>query len=63
MGIFELLVVSDAIRDLVQARANAQTIRSQAIKEGMTLLYDDGMRKVGEGITTVDEVVRVTTFE
>ena len=63
VGIFELLVVSDAIRDLVQNRANAQNIRAQAIKEGMTLLYDDGIRKVREGITTIDEVVRVTTFE
>ena len=63
VGIFELLVISDAIRDLVQNRANAQNIRAQAIQECMTLLYDDGLRKVREGITTIDEVLRVTTFE
>ncbi|MHB8974221.1 MAG: GspE/PulE family protein [Pirellulaceae bacterium] len=63
VGIFELLVISDAIRDLVQNRANAQNIRAQAIKERMTLLYDDGLRKVREGVTTIDEVLRVTTFE
>jgi type II secretory ATPase GspE/PulE/Tfp pilus assembly ATPase PilB-like protein len=63
VGIFELLVISDAIRDLVQNRANAQNIRAQAIQECMTLLYDDGIRKVREGITTIDEVLRVTTFE
>jgi general secretion pathway protein E len=63
VGIFELLEVTDSVRDLVQNRANAQQIRAQALKEGMTLLYDDGCRKVREGITTVDEVMRVTTFE
>ena len=63
VGIFELLVVSDAIRDLVQNRSNAQRIRAQAIQEGMTLLYNDGIRKVSEGITTIDEVVRVTALE
>ncbi len=63
VGIFELLKVSDAIRDLVQSHANAQAIRAQATAEGMMLLYDDGMRKVREGITSIDEVVRVTTFE
>lgn len=63
VGIFELLVVTDALRDLVQNRANAQSIRARAIQEGMTLLYDDGIRKVAAGITTIEEVVRVTTFE
>ncbi len=63
VGIFELLIVDDRIRDLVQRRANSQDIRAQAMKQGMKLLYSDGIRKVGEGITTSDEVVRVTTFE
>ena len=39
------------------------SIRAQAIQDGMTLLYDDGLRKVREGVTTIDEVVRVTTCE
>jgi len=63
VGIFELLTVTDAIRELVQSRASAQSIRAQAIQDGMTLLYDDGIRKVRAGVTTIDEVVRVTTFE
>ena len=63
VGIFELLVVNDAIRELIQTRANAQAIRTQAMRDGMTLLSADGIRKVGEGVTTLDEVVRVTTCE
>lgn len=63
VGIFELLVVNDTVRELIQTRANAQAIRSQAMQDGMTLLYADGIRKVEEGVTTLDEVVRVTTFE
>jgi type II secretory ATPase GspE/PulE/Tfp pilus assembly ATPase PilB-like protein len=56
-------LVSDALRELVHSRANAQRIRAQAVSEGMTLLYDDGIRKMRDGVTTIEEVVRVTTWE
>jgi general secretion pathway protein E/type IV pilus assembly protein PilB len=59
-GIFELLVGSDAIRDMCVQRTNAAVIRNQALKEGMITLRQYGWRKVQEGITTIEEVARVT---
>src|SRR6516164_8779697 len=59
-GIFELMVTGETIREMCVQRVNAGAIRNQAIKEGMTTLRQDGWRKVLKGITTVDEVARVT---
>jgi len=59
LGIFELLTMSSKIRELAFQGASTQDIRKEAIKRGMTTLYDDGIRKVCEGITTLDEVFRV----
>ncbi len=59
-GIFEVLSVSDAIQSLVTARAPSGDIKDIALKEGMTTLRDDGWRRVFNGFTTVDEVLRVT---
>ena len=59
-GIFELLAVSDDVRDLVMAKANASEIRRAALKGGMSTLRGDGARKVLEGMTSIEEVLRVT---
>src|SRR5205823_7103688 len=59
-GIFELMVTNDTIRDLVVQRVNALHIRNEALKHGMITLRKDGWRKVLSGMTTVDEVARVT---
>jgi general secretion pathway protein E len=59
-GIHELLVVDDEIRALVMKSADAATIRRAATAKGMTTLREDGADKVLEGITTVEEVLRVT---
>ena len=59
-GIFELLDVTHGIRSLIVARKDSQAIRSAAIDEGFKTLQDDGIRKVLSGITTMDEVLRVT---
>jgi general secretion pathway protein E len=59
-GIYELLPVDEEIRALVSAKANAGTIRQKAVQNGMRTLRDDGIRKVLEGTTSVDEVARVT---
>jgi general secretion pathway protein E len=59
-GIFELMVSGDLIKDLVQQRVNANKIRIEALKAGMITLRQDGWRKVLQGLTTVDEVARVT---
>lgn len=59
-GIFELLPVTEGVKELILSRADAGAIRSRAVSEGMRLLRDDGWEKVRRGITTVEEVVRVT---
>jgi len=62
-GIYELLVVDDTIRQLILTKATSQTIRESARKKGMTTLREDGWKKVAKGITTVEEVLRVTLNE
>jgi len=59
-GIFEVLPVTDGIRELVMARADASRIKKQALAEGMHTLRQDGVRKVLAGLTTMEEVLRVT---
>lgn len=59
-GIHELMATKDEIRDLVMQRKNANVIRHEALKHGMITLRKDGWRKVLAGITTIDEVARVT---
>jgi type IV pilus assembly protein PilB len=63
MAVFELMTMSDAVRDLILRGASATAIRDQAIQEGMRTLRDDGVLKVLEGITTVDELLRVVFVE
>ena len=55
-----MLVVNAAIRRLILANADAAEIRSAARAHGMATLLEDGRRKVGSGITTLAEVLRVT---
>ena len=59
-GIYELLLVDDALRRLVHDRASEQAIREHAVRAGMKTLRDDGMRWVASGDTSLEEVVRVT---
>jgi len=58
IGVFEMLPVSDSIRQLISKRASSGEIKSQAVKEGMVTLRRDGMIKARDGITTPGEVVR-----
>ncbi|MGB7324822.1 MAG: ATPase, T2SS/T4P/T4SS family [Rubripirellula sp.] len=62
VGLFELLVVDDACRDLIQTRGNASQIRDAGLAAGMHLLSTDGVLKIHQGITTLDEVLRVTSL-
>jgi general secretion pathway protein E len=62
-GIYELLIVNDAIRKLILDHASADMIRDAAIRQGMRTLREDGWKKVREGVTTISEVVRVTQEE
>jgi general secretion pathway protein E len=59
-GIYELLVIDDSIRELILKRVTAQDICDQARKNGMRTLREDGWDKVVKGITTVEEILRVT---
>ena len=59
-GIFELLTMDNEIRQLLTSGSDAVTIRDAAVKAGMTTLFEDGLEKVKAGITTLDEVMRVT---
>jgi type IV pilus assembly protein PilB len=59
LGVFELLAMNSRIRELAFQGASSQDIRQEAVKGGMTSLYDDGIRKVLDGITTIEEVFRI----
>jgi general secretion pathway protein E len=59
-GIFELLPIDEEIRHLICNRAEAALIKKKAQEKGMITLCEDGARKVREGITTTEEVLRVT---
>jgi general secretion pathway protein E len=59
-GIYELLVVDDAVGSHILQNADAQTIKRAALHEGMDSLRDDGARKVIAGLTTVEEVLAAT---
>ena len=58
IGIFEILSMSDHIRRMLVSGTSTSEIRAQAIKEGMTTMMNDGMRKVSQDITTPSEVLR-----
>jgi general secretion pathway protein E len=59
-GIFELLPVAGRIPEQILARADAGAIRACAVEQGMSLLREDGWEKVRRGVTTIEEVIRVT---
>lgn len=58
-GIFELMMMTSKVRELSFQGASTQDIRRTAIGQGMSTLYDDGIRKVLRGVTTLEEVFRV----
>lgn len=63
VGLFEVLEISDKIRQLIIEKADAGMIRKQAIVEGMVPMLDDGLAKVAEGTTTLEEILRVIKVE
>ena len=62
-GVHELFLLDDELRALVMQRADAATIRQVAVERGMAVLRVDGAQKVLAGLTTVEEIVRVTQEE
>lgn len=63
MGIYELLILNESLRPLILNRAPASTIAQKAIEMGMRTLRVDGWNKVKAGLTTIEEVLRVTQTE
>jgi general secretion pathway protein E len=59
-GIFELLVTDDAQRALIHAKASEAELRAAALSAGMVLMRDDGARLVASGVTSAEELLRVT---
>jgi type IV pilus assembly protein PilB len=60
VGIYELLCIDDQIRDTIARNPNVSEFRRMCIERGMVTLRDDGMKKVAKGVTTVEEVLRVS---
>ena len=60
VGLFEVMEISEALREMVIASASVIDLKKKAIAEGMTPLRQAGLRKVAEGMTTIEEVVRET---
>lgn len=60
IGIFELMVIEEDLRELIMEKANINILREKARKKGMKTLREDGWKKVIQGITTPEEIFRVT---
>jgi len=63
IGIFEIMVFNDEMRDLVMEQASTNVLRTAAQKAGMKLLRDNGLMAIYNGITTIDEIAKETMME
>jgi general secretion pathway protein E len=59
-GIFELMMIDDSIQNLILKTSDANAIKRKAVERGMVTLRENGAQKVVEGVTTIEEVFRVT---
>ena len=60
VGLFEMVVVSDALRELINQRAPTLAIKQKALEQGMRSLRDDGLRAIFDGNSTIEEVLKYT---
>jgi type IV pilus assembly protein PilB len=60
VGLYEVMEISEDLRELILVGASGLELRRKAIEEGMLTLRQSGMEKIRQGMTTVDEVVRET---
>jgi type II secretory ATPase GspE/PulE/Tfp pilus assembly ATPase PilB-like protein len=58
-GCFELFVITDRIREMIRENPDLTAIKAEAVRGGMRYLYEDGLRQVIEGITSINELLRV----
>ena len=63
IGVFEVIDMSEKVRELIVQKSDSDEIAQQAILDGMTTMLDDGLDKVVKGLTTIKEVLRVTKVE
>ena len=63
IGLFELMIIDDEIRNMILNNANADQLREKSKEKGMVMLRDAGMKFLLEGVTTFDEIVRETIVE
>lgn len=63
LAIFEMMRITPEMAKLIVDRADTSLLRKQALADGMRLLVTDGLRKIKEGLTTIDEVLSVATIE
>lgn len=59
IGIFEVLIINDKIKQIISSKADSSVIAKAAIDQGMKTMIENGFEKVKEGLTTIDEVLRV----
>ncbi|GAI23740.1 unnamed protein product, partial [marine sediment metagenome] len=59
IGIYEVLPVTETIKELIVKQATADQIQQQSQKEGMRTMVEDGFIKASQGITSIEEVLRV----
>ncbi len=62
IGIYEMYEVDEDMRELIMAGASAKEIEDAAVKKGMTTMLQDGLQKVANGVTTIEEIVRVMSI-
>ena len=60
VGLFEMIVVSDALRELINDCAPTLSIKQKALEHGMRSLRDDGLRAIFDGNSTIEEVLKYT---
>jgi len=60
LGIYEIMVLNESLQSMILKSHDSHQIKKEAVSQGMTTLYDDGIQKVLEGTTTIEEVLRVT---
>jgi general secretion pathway protein E len=62
-GVFEIMPLDETLRDLIAARASPDRIHQLAVEKGMTTLVDNGLRMAREGLTSLEEVLRILPME
>jgi type IV pilus assembly protein PilB len=60
VGLYEVMAIEDELRELILVGASGMELRRKAVEEGMITLRQSGLRKVADGLTSIEEVVRET---